>query len=180
MTPEPERAAAPPTLDEAYRAHAGEVWRLARLLGVRPEHVDDVVHETFLIVHRRLSHFDPQRPLKSWISGITRNVVLHYHRERARRERRLALVPAPEPDDAQPDEAVARAEAARAFEIFLDQLDQPKREVFVLFEVEDLSAKEIAQLTSTNINTVFTRLRAARQKFERFVAARKRTRNRDG
>ncbi|MEM6991388.1 MAG: sigma-70 family RNA polymerase sigma factor [Myxococcota bacterium] len=159
-----------PTLDEVYRAHVDSVWRLARLLGVRAEHLDDVVHDVFLVVHRRLEGYDPERPLRSWLHGITRNVVHHYRRDHARHLRRLTVVRPPTGGGDDPHERVARAEAAEALLRFLDQLDEPKREVFVLFEVEGMSAKAIAALVGANINTVFTRLRAARKRFERFVA----------
>lgn len=161
-----------PTLEVAYRMHVDDVWRLTRLLGVDDAHLDDVVHDVFLVVQRRLPDFDPTRSLKHWITGITRNLVMHYRRSFARRTKRLALVqPAVDTHDA-PDDRVARAEAGQAFATFVEGLDDAKREVFVLFEVEDLSARAIAEMTGININTVFTRLRAAREQFERFIAAR--------
>jgi RNA polymerase sigma-70 factor (ECF subfamily) len=52
----------------------------------------------------------------------------------------------------------------------LDGLDEAKREVFVLAELEELSAPEIAQALGINLNTVYSRLRAARQTVEAAAA----------
>ncbi len=82
---------------------------------------------------------------------------------------------------AQPQEdAVQHAEAAAILEAFLAELDEDKREVFVLCELEGLSAPEIAQVVGTNVNTVYSRLRAARQGFERKLARLDTVRRREG
>ena len=47
------------------------------------------------------------------------------------------------------------------------RMDSDKREVFVLAEIEELSSVEIAEVIGANVNTVYSRLRAARQEFER-------------
>ena len=53
---------------------------------------------------------------------------------------------------------------------WLDAMDDDKREVFILAELEQLSAREIGEATSTNPSTVYSRLRAARQAFEAAAA----------
>jgi RNA polymerase sigma-70 factor (ECF subfamily) len=80
-------------------------------------------------------------------------------------------------DRASPDETTARAEAARLVQRWLDELDDDKREVFVLAELEQMTAKEIAEAIGSNASTVYSRLRAARLDFEK---AAERCRLRDG
>jgi RNA polymerase sigma-70 factor (ECF subfamily) len=46
-------------------------------------------------------------------------------------------------------------------------MDEDKREVFVLAEIEALSVVEIADVLGVNLNTVYSRLRTARQTFQR-------------
>ena len=65
------------------------------------------------------------------------------------------------------DESTALAEAARLVQEWLDELDEDKREVFVLAELEQMTAQEIAEATGTNASTVYSRLRAARAEFEK-------------
>jgi RNA polymerase sigma-70 factor (ECF subfamily) len=64
-----------------------------------------------------------------------------------------------------PHEAVARGERLKLLHDILDTLDQDKREIFVLAELEQLAAPDIAEATGVNVNTVYTRLRAARHDF---------------
>jgi RNA polymerase sigma-70 factor (ECF subfamily) len=62
--------------------------------------------------------------------------------------------------------AIDRLEASDLVSRLLDTLDDTKREVFVLAELEGMTMAEIAEATSTNPNTVSARLRAARAAFE--------------
>ena len=158
-----------------YAAHFDFVWRLARALGVEPASVDDVVHEVFIVVRRRLDAFDRERSVRAWIAGITRNVVMHHRRAMARRERRIAALPEPEPPRG-PEEWLALADAAAAMTRFLDGLDPAKREVFVLMEIERMTAREVEAIVGVNHRTLYTRLRAARDAFAEFA----RTLDREG
>jgi len=55
----------------------------------------------------------------------------------------------------------------------LDQLDDDKRVVFALVELEQLSVPEVARMLDINLNTAYSRLRLARQAFEVAVKARR-------
>ena len=157
-------------LPEVYDAHLDFVVRTVRRFGVVPAQVEDVAHDVFLVVHRRLPTFDASRgSLRSWLYGITRRVVLHHHRAAHRRDRRLALVAVSQDPTPDLEDEVARAHAASLVEQFLAELDEGKREVFVLADVEGMTAPEIAAAMNTKLNTVYSRLRAARQRFEVFL-----------
>lgn len=166
--PEPTQARAL-TLAEVYEAHFDFVWRSARRLGVASLHVDDVVQEVFLVVHRRLADFEGRSSLKTWLFAITRRLV----RDHRRSARRKPVEPfgAIEPADLGPsvDVRMARDEEARLLHAMLDELDDDKREVFVLAELEQMSGPEIADALQVNLNTVYARLRAARASFEQAV-----------
>jgi len=160
--------ALPRDLADVYRDHADFVYRIACQLGVAPTHVEDVVHDVFLVVHRRLHEYDG-RSMRSWLYGITRRVVLHHHRgmTRAERRTRLAPVPGPVPD---PEEHTAQHEAAAIVESFVASLDEDQRMVFVLVELEGTPIPEIAEALGIGINTLYSRLRLARRRFERWLA----------
>jgi RNA polymerase sigma-70 factor, ECF subfamily len=152
-----------------YREHARYVWRVCRGMGVSALHVDDVVHDVFLIVRRRLVDFDPQRSLRAWLAGITRRVVGHLRRKLAREDRRLRALPDPEPVGS-PHDAVQRQDAERLMQRFLNTLDVDKRMAFLLLEIEGLTAREVAEVCRTNPRTVYSRARVAKQRFEEYVA----------
>lgn len=158
------------TLAEVYEAQFDFVWRSARRLGVTSLHVDDVVQEVFLVVHRRLSEFEARSSLRTWLFGITRRIVRDHARSARRKpsEPYGALEPAAAPCDAA-DAQLARLEDARLLHALLDELDVDKREVFVLAELEQMSGPEIAAALDENLNTVYARLRAARSAFEAAV-----------
>lgn len=168
----------PPSLHSVYREHRQFVYRVTRQLGVHPHEAEDVVHDVFVIVGAKLEGYEGRGSLRSWLYGVTRRVVSHHHRGERRSQRRLALVTddpattAPEPDR-DPEDAVARAEAADLVEAFVARLSPAKREIFMLALVEGLPAPAIAEATGINLNTIYARIRSVRQAFERAVARRR-------
>lgn len=159
-----------PPLDRLYRDHADFVWRILRHLGVADASRDDVFHEVFLVVHRRLADYDGRASLRSWLFGIARNVALHHRRGAARHLRRLRVAPVPASVPC-PEDFVARREAHALVERFLATLGDDARLAFVLADIEGLRVPEIAEQTGINLNTLYSRLRTVREQFARFVAA---------
>lgn len=148
-----------------YGEHFGFVWKSLRALGVPAAATDDAAQDVFIVVHRRLDDFDERAPLRAWLFGIARHVARR-HRARPQREPPLQLVG----EGRALDDTVQLREAATLVERFLDSLDEDQRAVFVLAQLEGLTAPEIAEALGVNPNTVYSRLRAARLKFERVVA----------
>lgn len=157
-----------PDLMEIYRAHVDYVWRIARSLGIPADAAEDVTQEVFLCVHHRLHTFRPGGSMRAWLFGITRNLVLHDKRSFARRERHLAALPQPQETAREPDATVRVQQAAALMQAFLDELDLDKRLVFQMTEIEEMTADEIAEALAIPLGTVYSRLRAARARLERF------------
>lgn len=152
-----------------YATHADFVVRIARQLGAPAGEVEDVVHEVFLVLHRRLADYsDARGSMRGWLYGITRNVVHGHRRSATRSEQRLRLLPDPEPRPG-PDDHLAQARAGAAVDAFLAGLDEDRRMVFALIDIEGLSAPEVAGALGVNINTIYSRLRLARQQFNEYV-----------
>jgi RNA polymerase sigma-70 factor, ECF subfamily len=167
-----------PTFDDVYAATFPAVWRTARRLGVVDSAVDDVVQEVFVTVYRRLDQFEGRCTLKTWVFGVLMRVVNNYRRTRRRKGAAYAtssVVADPEivvDAGADPLELASRSEAGRILHELLATLDEQKAAVFVLADIEGLSVPEIAEATDTNVNTVYSRLRAARKEFERALKQR--------
>lgn len=177
---EPESDATSP-FEALYEGHVDFVWRAARRLGVAEEDADDMVQEVFFIAHRRLSDFEGRASAKTWLFGILHHVVQHHRRSRARKQRHLVaegarLDPDRLPDLASPGPAQSaeHAQAMRILDRLLSTLDDEKRAVFVLAEIEQMTATEIAEALAINPNTVYSRLRVARLAFDRALERYKR------
>jgi RNA polymerase sigma-70 factor, ECF subfamily len=161
-----------------YETHFDFVWRSLRRLGVPESAVDDAHQEVFLVAYKRLDEFQGRSALRTWLFGILLNVVRH-HRRSTKRDAHHDPLPETVVDREQPGplESAAKYEAAKMLHAFLEGLDPDKRAVFILTELEQMTAREVAEATGTNLRTVYSRLRVAREQFEQAVA---RHRARDG
>jgi RNA polymerase sigma-70 factor (ECF subfamily) len=152
--------AAAPTFDEVYSEHVAFVWRVLRSLGVPPAQLEDAAQDVFVVVHRRLGDFEGRSTITTWLFAITRKVAAK-HRKRA-----PIAPPAGELlSTADPFRDTARAEAAAQVAAILDRLDDDKRIVFALVELEHVSVAEVARMLGINANTASSRLRLARAEF---------------
>jgi RNA polymerase sigma-70 factor (ECF subfamily) len=156
-----------PAFEVLYEQHFDFMWRSLRRLGVPDAQLDDAVQDVFLVVHRRLGEFEGRSTVKTWLFGIALRVASVHRRAAARRP----TEPLPEePSDlgAQPlaDALTEAAEAARLLHRLLDCLDEDRRAVFVLAELEQMTAPEISTALGVNLNTVYSRLRLARRDFD--------------
>ena len=156
------------SLEGIYRAHYAFVWRSLLHMGLIGSTVDDALQDVFLVVHRRLQDFEGPC-MRSWLYGIARRVASDYRRGAKRAVTRVSTMADPDVHPS-PHGVGTRVAAASMVQQFLAELDDDKREVFVLTEVEGMTAREIADMLGINANTVSARLRAARLKFARVVS----------
>lgn len=163
-------ARALPTFDEVYEGHFDAVWRSLARLGVPAAHLDDAAQEVFLTVHRRLGDFEGRSSLKTWLTGITLKVASTWRRSAQRRGEAVPLDAAVAAAGGAPDEVTARREALAQLQRILAALPDEQREVFVLMELEQQSAPEVAEALGLNVNTTYSRLRLARSAFNEAVA----------
>jgi RNA polymerase sigma-70 factor (ECF subfamily) len=169
----PVEAAPALTLAEIYDQHAAMVWRALRALGVPDDRMDDAVQDVFVVVHRRLAEFEARSALTTWLYGIARRVASDHRRRDARAQSRQDEISDQlEAPGGTPFEHAERHQAARLLGEILAELDDDRREVFVLIELEQLSAPDAAQVLGVPLNTVYSRLRIARQRFEIALARR--------
>lgn len=168
MPPASTAAAPSPALVAVYREHFQFVWRSARRLGAQPAALDDVVQDVFLIVARRLPEFRGEASIRTWLFAITMRVVQVHRRSASRHLRRVEAFAEAHPGEG--TDPYARSDAAEELIKLLDRLDDDRRAVFVLAELEGMTAQEIAAGLGLNVNTVYSRLRLARQQLEKVLA----------
>jgi RNA polymerase sigma-70 factor (ECF subfamily) len=152
----------PLRLREAYEQHGAFVCRSLRYLGVREADLDDLLQEVFLVVSKRLNDYEERGRTRAWLYSICTRVVSTYRRSQKRRREHESLgeqaVAARQLDHVEDREALALG-----WEL-LQQLPEQQREVFLLYEVEDMPMSEIAQALSTPLQTVYSRLYKARER----------------
>ena len=160
-----------PSFDDVYEAHFAFVWRVLRTFGVPEAALEDAAQDVFVVVHRRLAEFEGRAAVTTWLFAIARRVA-GTHRRRAGRDTRTE--PLDDADFVAPSDtfaAFSRAQAAATVLAILDTMDDDKRTVFALVELEQMSVPEVAKLLELNLNTTYSRLRIARQHFESRVRA---------
>lgn len=169
-------AATIPSFAELFDNYFVFVWRTARRLGIPESSLDDVVQETFLVAYRRRDDFEGRSSVKTWLYGIAFNVVRAHRRELGTKypaaldpERRADPEVLADGADG-PHESAAKRQAVRFVDAFLRDLNEDQRDVFVLAELEQLSAPEIVAVLGVPLNTVYSRLRLARTEFGKAVA----------
>lgn len=156
---------------EVYDTHFAFVWRAAANRGVPPSALDDVVQEVFLVVHRKLGEFAGRSSVRTWLAGIVRRVVADHVKKRGNRpvaHEELGEHPAAHAEE--PSVQAERRAAMALVDTLIDTMTEVQREVFVLYELEQMTTREIAALTGANENTVQTRLKAARRVFQEGVS----------
>jgi RNA polymerase sigma-70 factor, ECF subfamily len=158
----------PPDIAAVYEAHFAYVYRCLRGLGVRDAALDDALQDVFLVVQDKLARFDGSAQLRTWLYAIVLRVARRY-RERAAIEASKFVASEPASDETLEAE-LERGERLQLAQRALSALDDDKREVFVLAQVEQMSAPEIAEILGVPVNTVYSRLRAARGAFSAHVA----------
>lgn len=160
-----------PSFRAVYDEHFDFVWRSLRRLGVREADAMDATQAVFLTVHLRLPTFEGRSQLRSWIFGICMRVASDYRRSAPIRREvitdHIDLNLNAAEHDADPLLRAQSRQAAAIAESILNRLPEEQRVAFVLFELEEMSAEEIATLVDAPVGTIRSRLRLAREAFHR-------------
>ena len=155
-------------LDAEVRIEQGERWRVTirssrngtaaeerTVEGASCAAVADATSDILAI-----AMIPPGKSLRTWLFGITLRVVRDHRRSARRRD------PGPpvDPDMLRdtgggPAESAEKAEAVRLLHDLLDELDDERREVFVMAELEQMAMPEISEALAINVNTAYARAR---------------------
>ncbi|MCH9685031.1 MAG: sigma-70 family RNA polymerase sigma factor, partial [Deltaproteobacteria bacterium] len=155
--------------EAAYHAHFDYVWTTLVRLGVGRTDLEDGVQDVFVVAHRRRGDFDGSSAVRTWLFGIARRVASDYRRRDQRHRRRLDALVRHDRGPSELEDMARRTDGAWLLQQFLASLDEGKRAVFVLTELEQMTSAEVAHALGLNRNTVATRLRTARLSFERYA-----------
>lgn len=152
----------PSRLREVFEQQGPFVCRSLRYLGVPEADLDDMLQEVFVVVCKRLNEYEERGRTRSWLYSICTRIV-HAQRRKAFRRRECG----PPGEQATPASQLAQVQDREALELgwrLLEQLPEQQREVFVLYEVEDMPMSEIAQALDCPLQTAYSRLYKARER----------------
>jgi RNA polymerase sigma-70 factor (ECF subfamily) len=171
------RLEAPLEIEALFRAHFDDVYRMVgRLLGpgAGAADIEDLTQQVFLAAHQALPRFRGDSKVTTWLGGIAIKVVLVQLRSWRRRRRLIAALEA-QPDLRAPVPPDVRlAEQEQLLEVWrcLIRIKPEKRVVYLLYEVEEKPAAEIAELLAIPRATVFSRLSKAREELRQMLSKR--------
>jgi RNA polymerase sigma-70 factor (ECF subfamily) len=152
-----------PSVRSIVRLYAPFVGRSLRYLGIGDSDVEDAAQEVFVVVHRRRDDFEGRSSLQTWLYGICVRIAMAHRRKTSRRKEQVVdepptpSIPPPQPAD------IERREARERLQRILDGLDEAKRNVFVLYEIEHLPMKDVAEALGCPLQTAYSRHQAARK-----------------
>jgi len=133
-----------------------------RYLGVPEDVLLDAAQDVLVVALRRLDNFEGRSTLKTWIYGICIRIAQE-HRRKRKNGREILVGDLPEVTAPPGQEsAVEKAEWRRALGAVLDTISDEQREAFVLFEIQRLSMKEVAEVLGCALPTAYFRHKAAR------------------
>jgi len=164
----------PVDIGALFDAHAPYLCRVVHRLTGSAAAAEDVVQEVFMVAYRRRHELEDRKGIRTWLYRVAVNHVRHGRRSHARYQKLLdgyKRHPDREPERDAPDDVTIRRERGERIHQVIGQLSDKQREVFVLYELEELEGAEIAQILDIPVNTVWSRLRLARAAFRKRWAA---------
>ncbi|MBC8067841.1 MAG: sigma-70 family RNA polymerase sigma factor, partial [Deltaproteobacteria bacterium] len=163
-----------PDLERLYEQFHPFVRSALRKHYVDPEDLEDMTHEVFLVLLRRVDEASRTPSIGAWLYQIARRVAANQHRGDRRRTRKhdelQAAADSAAHDAVDPQERYARAEAWAFVREFLESLDAEACAVFVMSEIEGLRGAEIAERLRLSLPMTYARIRTVRARFARRVA----------
>ncbi len=154
-----------------YREQFGFVWRSLRRLGVGESDLPDACQDVFLVVHKKLSQYDHQAKVTTWLYGICFRIASDWRRSAYARHEVVHESPEPAPaEEREVPSSVDQGQHRALLQAALDALPLEQRAVFTLFELEGLAGHEIAAMLGVPVATVHSRLRLAREAFRRALS----------
>lgn len=154
----------PIRLRRMFDEHGAFVCRSLRILGVPEGDLDDALQEVFLVVFQRMRDYEERGRVRAWLYSICTRIVWTRRRVARRRREELGLeIPEPAVAPTQHERVVDREALALGHQL-LQGLPVEQRDVFWLYEVEELPMSEIARALNCPLQTAYSRLHKARER----------------
>lgn len=160
----------PSALRHLVQEHYDFIWRLLARLNVSGSEVDDAAQQVFMVLVSREGLTIKPGSERAFLYGVALRVAKEFRRKKQSRLNHVTPDAELLIDRSLDVEAVAeRSQAREKLDRILEQMPDNLKEAFILFELEDMSVPQIAELLSIPTGTVASRLRRARVLFQKAV-----------
>jgi len=154
--------------EELFRRFAPFIARFLLRMGVRDNDLDDVLQDVFLVAHRNGGYRPGAASPATYLANIAIHATAAYRRKSKSRqwmEPNLGAVERASCNERDPLQSLMRQIDVECVKEALDTLDSKRRAIFVLVEIEGESCVSVAAGLDIPLNTVYSRLRTARERF---------------
>jgi RNA polymerase sigma-70 factor (ECF subfamily) len=171
VTAAPIQETAQARLRRMVDEHHAFIWRNLRRIGTVAADADELVQEAFLVASRRLADIQPGCE-RSFLMTTAIRIAANHRRSFTREQARIEYISRVDSDGTpNPEEALQREQARERLDQVLAAMELDLRSVFVLYEIEELTVPQIAELLDMKLGTVSSRLRRAREAFQTLTAS---------
>jgi RNA polymerase sigma-70 factor (ECF subfamily) len=148
--------------ERLFRAELPYVWGSLRRLGVEERDVEDLTHDVFVQVYKKLDVYDPARPLRPWLFAFAYRAASDYRRLARHRD---VITDDVDAESRAPlaEDALSAHEDATMVRAALASIDLDRRAVLVAYELDEIPMKDIAASLEIPLHTAYSRLRVARE-----------------
>jgi RNA polymerase sigma-70 factor (ECF subfamily) len=146
-----------------FDEHYDYVWGSLRRLGVHERDLEDVVHEVFLEVHKKLDTYDRRRPPKPWLFAFALRFASDYRRLARHRTSLDGGASDAATTEPSAEDLLSSKDSARLLHAALATLSVDVRGVLVAYEIDEIPMKEITDALGIPLHTGYSRLRIGRE-----------------
>lgn len=127
---------------------------------------EELTQETFLGAYKGIQSIRGESKLRTWLCGIAKNMVYKSFRSQDKRgtqiENGIESLNVIDEKNPAPDRTFLRKELNQVIQKALEKLDEDKRLIFTLKELQDLSYHEISEITGYSVPKLKTDLHRAK------------------
>jgi RNA polymerase sigma-70 factor, ECF subfamily len=153
--------------EAVFETEFSYVWSSLKRLGIPERELEDVTHDTFMVIYKHFANYDATRPIKPWLFAFACRVASDYRKlGRNARETATGEVPDAAGSGPLPDTLIAQKQAAALVHEAIQKIAEDRRPVFILAELDEVPMPEIAATLEIPLNTAYSRLRLAREEFK--------------